>query len=416
MLSVTRPPLVVLADLASALPAWAQARATPPRIGFLNASTPAAAASLIELAINRKAAGQLGLALPPSLPPAPGGPGPRVRRQGPCLMATATPGLILALAIAVLVAPLTAHAQEPAAGKLVRIGRLSPLSAETDAPNLAAFRRGLTELGWVEGKTFAIEGRFADGQSRRLPELAADLVRQRVDLILTGSNPGALAARNATGTIPIVMVTTGDPVAEGIVGSLARPGGNITGVTALGQMLNAKRLELIKATVPGVSRVAVLVNPESPYTPPFLKEKDATARTLGLQLPVLEARDPGSIEKAFTALPAERVGALMVQTDALFIHHRRRIVALAATSRVPAVYGEREFVTAGGLMFYGASFSDMYRDAAGYADRILKGARPADLPVEQPTKLELVINLKAAKALGLTIPPSVLARADRLVE
>jgi putative ABC transport system substrate-binding protein len=325
------------------------------------------------------------------------------------------------LLIAVLVAgalglPATPRAEGPKPAKIVRIGRLSPLSAETDATNLAAFRKGLSELGWVEGKTFTIESRFADGQSRRLPELAANLVRQRVDLILTGSNPGALAARNATGTIPIVMVTTGDPVAAGIVGSLARPGGNITGVTALGQMLNAKRLELIKETVPGVTRVAVLVNPASSYTPPFLKEKDATARTLGLQLPVLEARDPGSIEKAFAALPAERAGALMVQTDAFFIHHRRRIVALAAASRVPAVYGEREFVTAGGLMFYGASFADMYRDAAAYADRILRGARPADLPVEQPTKLELVINLKTAKALGLTIPPAVLGRADHLVE
>jgi putative ABC transport system substrate-binding protein len=325
------------------------------------------------------------------------------------------------LLIAVLVAgalglPATPRAEGPKPAKIVRIGRLSPLSAETDATNLAAFRKGLSELGWVEGRTFTIEGRFADGKSARLSDLAADLVRQRVDLILTGSNPGALAARQASTAIPIVMVTTGDPVAAGLVASLAHPGGNVTGVTALGQVLNAKRLELIKEAVPGVTRVAVLANPASAYTAGLLMEKDATARALGLQLPVLEARDPGSFDRAFAALAAERAGALMVQTDALFITHRRRIVELANRGRVPAVYGEREFVDAGGLMFYGASLADMYRHAAGYADRILKGARPAELPVTQPTKLELVINLKAAQAIGLTIPPSVLGRADRLVE
>lgn len=321
-----------------------------------------------------------------------------------------------ALLLGALVAPTIAQAQGTTAGKIVRIGRLSPLSAESDMPNLVAFRKGLRELGWVEGKTFSIEGRFAGGKYERLPELAAELVRQRVDLILTGSTPGGLAARKASASIPIVLVTTGDPVAAGLVTSLARPGGNVTGVTALGQMLNAKRLELIKEAVPGITRVAVLTNPGSWYTPQFLKEKGAAARALGLQLPVLEAGDPGSFEQAFAALATERAGALMVQTDALFITHRRRIVELAAGSRVPTVYGDREFVDAGGLMFYGASLADMYRDAAGYADKILKGARPADLPVEQPTKLELTINLKTAKALGLTIPPSVLGRADHLVE
>jgi len=322
--------------------------------------------------------------------------------------------LTAALLLTALGAPLPADAQ--GAGKAVRIGRLSPLSAETDSPNLEAFRKGLRELGWVEGKTFTIEGRFADGRSERLPELAAELVRQRVDVILTGSNPGALAAKKATATIPIVMVTTGDPVGAGIVTSLARPGGNVTGVTALGQMLNAKRLELIKEAVAGVTRVAVLTNPRSIYTAPFLREKEGMSRSLGLQLPILEAGDPGGFEKAFAALATERAGALMVQTDAMFITHRRRIVELAAMSRVPTIYGDREFVDAGGLMFYGATLANLYHDAAGYADRILRGARPADLPVEQPTKLELVINLKAAKALGLTIPPSVIGRADHLVE
>jgi putative ABC transport system substrate-binding protein len=313
-----------------------------------------------------------------------------------------------------LAAPLAAEAQP--AGKAARIGRLSPLSAETDVPNLAAFRKGLRELGWIEGQHFTIESRFADGQATRLPDLAAELVRQRVDLILTGSNPGALAAKNATATIPIVMVTTGDPVAGGLVASLARPGGNVTGVTALGQMLNAKRLELIKEAVPGVTRVAVLTNPASPYTAPFLKEKDDAARALGLQLPILEARDAVGLDGAFAALATQRAGALMVQTNPLFIRYRRRIVELAARSRVPAVYGEREFVDAGGMMFYGASLADMYGDAAAYADRILKGSKPADLPVEQATKLKLVINLKTAKALGLTFPPSLLHRADQVIE
>jgi putative tryptophan/tyrosine transport system substrate-binding protein len=316
--------------------------------------------------------------------------------------------------LALLAAPSAAEAQQ--AGKTARIGRLSPLSPEADAPNLGAFRNGLRALGWEEGRDFIIEGRFAEGNFARLPQLAAHLIRQRVDLILTGSNPGALAAKNATATIPIVMVTTGDPVAAGIVSSLARPGGNVTGVTALGQILSAKRLELIKEAVPGITRVAVLADPASPYTPPFLRQKDSTARTLGLQLPVLEASDPGGIEKAFACLLTERAGALLVLPDPVFLTHRRRIVALAARSHVPTVYGEREFVNAGGLMFYGASLADMYRDAASYADRILKGARPADLPVEQPTKLELVINLKTAKALGLRIPPTLLARADHVIE
>ncbi len=313
-----------------------------------------------------------------------------------------------------LAAPLAAEAQP--AGRVARIGRLSPLSAEADAPNLAAFRHGLRDLGWVEGRDFAIEARFADGKPDRLPQLAAELVRQPVDIILVGSTPGALAAKRATSTIPIVMVTTGDPIGGGLVASLARPGGNLTGVTALGQALAAKRLELLKEVVPGVTHVTVLANPASPNTRPFLAERERVARALGVQLHVREASDPAEIEKAIAAMTAERAGALMVLPDAMFITHRRRIVELAARSRLPAVYPEREFVGAGGLMFYGASLVDMYGRAAGYADRILKGAKPADLPVEQPTKLELVINLKTAKALGLTIPSSVLARADEVIQ
>jgi putative ABC transport system substrate-binding protein len=324
--------------------------------------------------------------------------------------------VVVLLAFVLLVAPLATGAQESKAGKVVRIGRLSPLTAEADARNLEAFRQGLRDRGWVEGQHFRVEARFADGRSDRLPSLATELVREGVDVILTGSNPGALAARRATSTIPIIMVTTGDPVAAGIVMSLARPGGNVTGVTALGQVLNAKRLELIKETVPGVLRVAVLINPVSPYTPPLLRERERMSTALGLSLYVAEAREPSAFENAFAALARERVGAVMIQTDALFISHRRRIVALVTKSGLPAVYGEREFVEAGGLMFYGASLADMYRHAATHADKILKGANPADLPVEQPTKFELVVNLKTAKALGLTIPQSVLLRADEVIQ
>jgi len=323
---------------------------------------------------------------------------------------------VMALALGVLSLPLAMGAQEGKAGKVARIGRLSPLSAETDRPNLEAFRKGLRELGWVEGRSFTIESRFADGQPERLPELAAELIRQRVDLILTGSTPGALAAKKATGTIPIVMVTTGDPVRDGLVASLARPGGNVTGVTALGRALDMKRLELIKEAVPGVTRVAVLVDPDSYYTAPFLKEKDVAARRLGVELRMLEVHDADTLEKVLATATAERVGALMVQTNANFITHRNRIVAGIAKSRLPAVYGDRTFVDAGGLMFYGASLATMYGDAAVYADRILKGARPADLPVEQPTKLELVLNRKTARTLGLTLPPAMLARVDHMVE
>jgi putative ABC transport system substrate-binding protein len=212
------------------------------------------------------------------------------------------------------------------------------------------------------------------------------------------------------------MVTTGDPVSGGLVASLARPGANITGVTALGQVLAVKRLELLKETVPGVTRLAVLANPTSPYTGPFLKERDGAARALGLQLQVVEAGEPDKLEPAFAAMTRDHAGALLVLNDVMLVNHRRRIVELAAKTRLPAVYPEREFVAAGGLMFYGASLVDMYTRAAAHADKILKGAKPADLPVEQPSKLELVINLKTAKALGLTIPSSVLARADHVVQ
>ena len=320
--------------------------------------------------------------------------------------------LLAGFAAGALIVPGRGRAQPT---KPARIGRLSPLSAEADDSNLAAFRRGLRELGWVEGQHYTIETRFADGNGDRLPGLAAELVRDRVDLILIGSTPGTLAVKKATTTIPIVMVTTGDPVAGGLVASMRRPGGNVTGVTALGQALNVKRLEILKETLPGVARVAVLANTGSPYTRQFLAERDDAARALGLQVRVHEVRDL-AFDRTFAAIRADRSEALMVLPDATLITHRRQIVELAARSRLPTVYGEREFVDAGGLMFYGASLADMYKHAALYADKILKGAKPADLPIEQPTKLELVVNLKTARTLGLTIPPEVLARADHVVE
>ena len=321
---------------------------------------------------------------------------------------------VMALGGCLLAWPRAAEAQQ--AGKPFRVGRLSPSLQETDAPLLDAFRKGMHELGWIEGQTFTIEDRFAEGKPDRLPDLAADLVRQRVDVILAGSHPGALAAKNATATIPVVMVSTADPVAGGLVANFARPTGNLTGVTGLGQVLIAKRLEVLKGAVPGLRHVAVLTNPASAYTAPFLKQREDIARELGVQLRVLEADAPDRLKNAFAAMVRDRAGALMVLTDIMFITHRRAIVELAARHRLPAVYGEREYVNDGGLMCYGANLEDMYRRAAFYVDRILKGARPADLPIEQPTKFDLVINLKTARVLGLKIPQSLLLRADQVIE
>ena len=321
----------------------------------------------------------------------------------------------LVLSAAVLAAPAPSAAQD-VRGKLARIGRLSPVSARSDGRNLDAFRKGMRELGWAEGEHYRLELRFADGRPERLRELAADLVRDRVDLILVGSNPGALAAKQATSTIPIVMVTTGDPVGGGIVASLARPGGNLTGLTALGQVLNLKRLELVKEVAPNATRVAVLANPVSPYTAPFLRERERASRVLGFQVRVHEVDAVAKLEPAVAALVSERAEAILVLNDVMFIDQRRQIVELVNRHRLAAVYPEHEFVEVGGLVFYGASLVDMYNRAAVFADRILKGTKPADLPVEQPTKLELALNLKTAKAIGLTIPPSILARADRVIE
>jgi putative ABC transport system substrate-binding protein len=320
------------------------------------------------------------------------------------------------VAIVALGTPVAAVAQGAKSPPVARIGRLSPLSAETDAPALAAFRSGMRDLGWIEGRDFVIETRYADGIAERLPGLAAQLARQRVDLILAGSNPGTLAAKRAMSAIPVVMVTTGDPVAGGLVASLAQPGGNVTGLTALGMALSAKRLALLKEAVPGVERIAVLTRGAGPSHDQFVQERDELARGLGVRLQLVEARDVSGFERAFAEMRRERAGALMALSDALFITNRTRLVQLAAQNRVPAVYPEFEFVSAGGLMFYGASLADQYHRAAAYADKILKGMKPAELPVEQPTKLELAINRKTAHALGLAIPSTLLVRADHVIE
>jgi putative tryptophan/tyrosine transport system substrate-binding protein len=322
---------------------------------------------------------------------------------------------LLSIVFVVVLLAFAVIAQAQQAKKIPRIGRLSPISASAGLPIEEAFRQGLRDLGYVEGKTIAIEYRFADGQPDRLRELAAELVHLKVDLILAGSTPGALAAKNATGAIPIVMVTTGDPVTSGLVASLAKPRGNLTGLTALSLELSGKRLELLREAVPTVTRLGVLSNPVFEDSGPSLKGVEVAARALRLQLRVQEVREPTEFEKAFAIMASERAGALMVLNDTMFDTYRVRIVGLAAKSRLPAMYGLRGFMDAGGLMFYGASLPDMYYRSATYVDKILKGAKPADLPVEQPKKFDFIINLKTAKQIGLTIPPNVLARADKVI-
>ncbi len=319
------------------------------------------------------------------------------------------------LAGGLLAAPRIADAQQP--GKVYRLGYLSAGSGTLSSPYTTAFRQGLRELGWIESQNIVIEYRSAEGQYDRLPALAAELVRLKVDVIVGVPTPGALAAKNATRTIPIVGVSLTDPVGLGLIASLARPGGNVTGVSySVGTDIFGKDLELLREVVPKVRRVAVLSNPDGPAQPLTISNIKGAAQSLGLQLLLLEARGPGDFDGAFAAMTRERVGALLVVTDPVFIPHRARLVNLAAKNRLPSIFTQRADVEAGGLMSYGPNFADMYRRAATYVDKILKSAKPADLPVEQPTKFELVINLKTAKALGLTIPQSVLQRADEVIQ
>jgi putative ABC transport system substrate-binding protein len=330
-------------------------------------------------------------------------------------------GLRLAFGILLLGAlfsPVAAEAEQ--AAKIVRIGYLGFDRAGGDPRMREAFLQGLRDLGYVEGRNLVIEWRDAEGKPELLPALAAELVALKVDVIMiTGGTRGALAAKQATRTVPIVFPVVGDPVAEGLVTSLARPGGNVTGLSAVSPELVGKSLELLKQAVPGVSRVAFLLKPDAMpdrAKKDRLKAADVAARALGVRLQVVEARGPEDFDRAFSAMTRARADALAVLSTPVFDSERRRLVDLAAKNRLPTVYSYRNYVEAGGLMSYGPDLPDLFRRSATYVDKILKGAKPGDLPVEQPTKFELVINLRAAKALGLTIPQSVLARADQVIQ
>jgi len=320
----------------------------------------------------------------------------------------------LAVVLNLTLAPLAAEAQQ--AGQAARIGYLAA-NLTVSLHMTEAFRQGLRDLGYVDGRSVVIEYRDAEGKYDRLPARAAELVALKVDVIVAADTPAALAAKQATRTLPIVGA--GDPVTIGLVTSLARPGGNVTGLSLLAPELVGKRLELLKQAVPGVGRVAALWQPGfvgERTEKDMLKEVEVAARALGVRLQFVEARGPADFDRAFSDMTRARADALTVLGSAMFANERRRVVDLAAKNRLPGVYGFREYVDAGGLMAYGPNVADLFQRAATYADKILKGAKPGDLPVEQPTKFELVLNLKTAKALGLTIPQSVLVRADQVIE
>jgi putative ABC transport system substrate-binding protein len=318
-----------------------------------------------------------------------------------------------AMTVSLLPVPLAAAAQP--AGKVPRIGVLLGGSPEPSHP-IEGFRQGLRDLGYVDGQSIAIEYRWAAGRLDRFSELASELVSLKVDLIFAPGTAAAQAAKKSTSTVPIVFATASNPVGDGLIASFARSGGNATGLILLPPEIGGKYLELLKEAAPGVSRVAVLWNPLTASHTVVLKETGAAARTLGLELQPVRARRPDEIDGAFAAMSRARADGLIVLADPMFVSIRTRITDLATKSRLPAMYGLGEHTEAGGLMSYAASLPDLFRRAATYVDKILKGAKPADLPVEQPTKFDLIVNLKTAKALGLTIPPPVLARADRVIE
>jgi putative tryptophan/tyrosine transport system substrate-binding protein len=313
-------------------------------------------------------------------------------------------------------APLIAAASS--SGKVARIGFLSPGSVTESRmrPNVDAFRQGLRELGYVEGRSIAIDFRWAEGKYERLPALAAELARLNVDVIVAMTVPAVKAAQEATRTIPIIMAAVVDPVATGLVANLARPGQNVTGLTMMTPELTGKQLALLKEIIPKLSRAALLWNPANPGNAPQLRAAREAARVLGVRLQPFEARGPSAIDAAFGAMNRERAEGLIVLVDSMLSGHGKHIVDLAENHHLPAVYGLPDLAKAGGLIAYGVDAPALFRRTATYVDKILKGAKPADLPVEQPTKFELVINLKTAKALGLTIPPSILLRADQIIE
>ena len=316
--------------------------------------------------------------------------------------------VVMLLAVAVI-----AEAQQPT--RIPRIAYLAGSSPSAIAARTEAFRQGLRELGYVEGKTIVIEFRYAEEKPDRIPALAADLVQLKVDVIVTAGGTSTRSAKEATVTIPIVMVQDNDPVGNGFVASLARPGGNITGLATLAPEISGKRLELLKEIVPRLSRVAVLGSSSNPGNAQSLKETELAAREFGLQLQHFDVRNSKDIDNAFRGTGKERADAVLLLVSSVLNAYRTQIVELAVKNRLPAIYPFLDFVEAGGLMSYGVSFIDLHRRAATYVAKILKGAKPADLPVEQPKKFEFIINLKAAKQIGLTIPPNVLARADKVI-
>jgi ABC-type uncharacterized transport system substrate-binding protein len=322
---------------------------------------------------------------------------------------------ILGVALSAVLLALSFSAEAQQAKKLHRIGFLLGGSSSVYSAWIDVFRQGLKEFGYIEGKNIAIEYRYAEGKADRLPVLAADLVGLKVDVIVASSTPNVLAVRKASATIPIVFVSISDPVASGLVASLARPGGNITGLTILAPELSGKRLELLKEAVPNVIRVATLWNSANPAQELQWKDMQAAAQELRLQLQSLEVRSSNDFDSAFEAALRERAQALITTPEPLINTYLKRIVEFADKNRLPAMYASPQFVDAGGLMSYAPDYTHQYRRAATYVDKILKGANPADLPVEQPKKFEFLINLKAAKQIGLTIPPTVLARADRVI-
>jgi putative ABC transport system substrate-binding protein len=321
--------------------------------------------------------------------------------------------LKIVVILALLVASLAAEAQPPTK---VRIGYLSGNPPSDTEGAFDAFRTKLHALGYSEGQNLLIEARYADGRYERLPQLAADLVRLKVDVIFAYGTPGSLAAKNATKTIPIVFAPVSDPVLAGLVATLTHPGGNLTGVTLNNPELSAKRVSLLKEAVPAASRMVVLANPDFAPSPSLVAETRRGAQALRMEMQVLEVRKPQELAKAFATMTAAKTHAAVVLPDPMFIAERRRIVELAAASRIPAMYHLRQFVEAGGLMSYGADYVEAFQQGALLVDKILKGAKPADLPVEQPWRFALVINRSTAKALGLAIPQSLLLRADQLVE
>ena len=323
-------------------------------------------------------------------------------------------GLAVLFIVTLVLAPLGAEPQQPT--RVQRIGVLSTGSLSAGEHLFKAFQERLREFGYIEGQNVAFEARGADGRNERLPGLATELLRLDVDVIVTIGTPAAVAAKQATSTLPIVTAVVADPVGAGLIASLARPGGNVTGIADLDEELTGKRLELLKEIVPGLSRVAVMWKAGNPAHETALREAEVAARSSGLQLKHREVRAASEFQTAFALMTKEHVGALVLLADSMFATYRTQLVNLSAKNRMPAIFWRREFVEAGGLMSYGTIYPELYRRAADYVAKILKGAKPADLPVEQPTQFELVINLKTARALGLTIPQTLLQRADQVIE